>query len=85
MSQVDITETETELKDHFNICMQITNTKENHFHLSLNCFKMPVFQVPGSGIFFDAFVLRQYSGRIHIAYSDIALCICVACKCDGGK
>jgi hypothetical protein len=83
VSQADITVTETELKEHFSDSMQITNTRENHCYIRLNSNKVRVFQVSDSSIFFDAYVLRQYLGPTHIAYSDITLYTYVACMCGG--
>jgi hypothetical protein len=82
VSQVDITE--TELKEHSSSCMQISNTRENHCYTPLNSNTMRVFQIPGSSIFFDTCVLRQYSGPIHTTYNDNALYSYVACT-YGGK
>jgi hypothetical protein len=53
LSQVDITETETELKEHFSNCTQITNTGESHCYIPLNSNTVKVFHVSDSGTFFD--------------------------------
>jgi hypothetical protein len=84
VSQVNITKTETELKQHFNNCKQIPNTGENHYYIPLNSNTMRVFRVSGSSIFFDSCVSRQFTLCTHIAYIDIALHNYVACT-DGGK
>jgi hypothetical protein len=39
MSQVDITQNETELEECVSIYMQIPNTGENNCYISLNCKK----------------------------------------------
>jgi hypothetical protein len=71
------------LKEHLSNCMQIPITRENHCYLPLYCSTMRVYQVSGSGIIFDACVLRQYSGPTHIAYSDMGLYNYVACMYGG--
>jgi hypothetical protein len=84
VSLVNITKTETVSKEHFSNCMQILNTRENHWYIPFHSNILRFFCVNGSCIFFDACVLRQYSGPTHIAFNDTALYSYVACR-YGGK
>jgi hypothetical protein len=64
--------------------MQFPNTRGNYCYISLNSNTIRVFQVSDSSIFFNASVLRQYSGPTHISYNDNTLYSYVA-PTYGGK
>jgi hypothetical protein len=73
VSQEDITDNETELKEHFSNCVQFSNTIQNQCYIPLNQNAIRFFRVSGSNILLDIGVLRQCSGLIHIAYNNSAL------------